>query len=211
MKALLYKDLIALKKALILMLVILALIAFYFYKEGQIYLLPLFFILLPVIILGMLFGADSQDRLDHYLVPSPVKRSTIVLSRYVLVWFMSTLAVILALMMPWLTQGNNPLALDWFLLVPGIFLMTSFISAVQLPLMYRFGEAKARLIFVGLYFVTFAFFSSIASNKEWIVAKLKVGFSLDSRYLALALVATAILVNGTSYFCSKVIYEKREF
>lgn len=210
MKALLYKDFIALKKALILMLVILAVIAFYFYKEGQLYLLPLFFILLPVIILGMLFGADSQDRLDHYLVPSPVKRSTIVLSRYVLVWFMSTLAVILSLLMPWLTR-NNPLALDWFLLVPGIFLMTSFISAVQLPLMYRFGEAKARLIFVGLYFVTFAFFSSIASNKEWLVTKLQAGFSLDSRYLALALAATAILVNGTSYFCSKVIYEKREF
>ena len=210
MKALLYKDFVALKKALLLMLVILAVIAFYFYKEGQVYLLPLFFILLPVIILGMLFGADNQDRLDHYLVPSPVKRSTIVLSRYVIVWFMSTLAVILSLVMPWLTQ-DNPLALDWFLIVPGTFLMTSFISAVQLPLMYRFGEAKARLIFVGLYFVTFAFFSSIASNKEWLVAKLQAGFNLDSRYLALALAAAAILVNGISYFCSKVIYEKRGF
>ena len=210
MKALLYKDFIALKKVLILMLVILAVIAFYFYKEGQVYLLPLFFILLPVIILGMLFGADSQDRLDHYLVPSPVKRSTIVLSRYVIVWLMSTLAVILSLFMPCLTQ-DNPLALDWFLLVPGIFLMTSFISAVQLPLMYRFGEAKSRLIFVGLYFVTFAFFSSIASNKEWLVAKLQAGFNLDSRYLALILAATAILVNGISYLCSRVIYEKREF
>ncbi len=210
MKALLYKDFVALKKALLLMLVILAVIAFYFYKEGQVYLLPLFFILLPVIILGMLFGADNQDRLDHYLVPSPVKRSTIVLSRYVVVWFMSTLAVILSLVMPWLTQ-DNPLALDWFLIVPGTFLMTSFISAVQLPLMYRFGEAKARLIFVGLYFVTFAFFSSIASNKEWLVAKLQAGFNLDSRYLALALAAAAILVNGISYFCSKVIYEKRGF
>ncbi len=209
MKALLYKDFIALKKALLLMLVILVVIAFYFYKEGQVYLLPLFFILLPVIILGMLFGADSQDRLDHYLVPSPVKRSTIVLSRYVVVWFMSTLAVILSLVMPWLTQ-NNPLALDWFLLVPGIFLMTSFISAVQLPLMYRFGETKARLIFVGLYFVTFAFFSSVASNKVWIVAKLQTGFNLDSHYLALILAAAAILVNGISYLCSRGIYEKRE-
>ena len=211
MKALLYKDFIAIKKALLLTLVILAVIAFYFYKEDQIYLLPLFFILLPVIILGMLFGADSQDQLDHYLVPSPVKRSTIVLSRYVIVWFMSTLAVILALMMPWLTKGNNPLALDWILLVPGIFLMTSFISAVQLPLMYRFGEAKARLIFVGLYFVTFAFFASIASNKEWLVAKLQAGFNLDSRYLALILAAASILVNGISYLCSRMIYEKREF
>lgn len=210
MKALLYKDFIAIKKALLLMLVILVVIAFYFYKEGQVYLLPLFFILLPIIILGMLFSADSQDQLDHYLVPSPVKRSTIVLSRYVVVWFMSTLAVILSLVMPWLTQ-DNPLSLDWFLLVPGTFLMTSFISAVQLPLMYRFGEAKARLIFVGLYFVTFVFFSSISSNKEWIVAKLQAGFNLDSRYLALALAAAALLVNGTSYYCSKVIYEKREF
>lgn len=210
MKALLYKDFIALKKALLLMLVFLAVIAFHFYKEGQVYLLPLFFILLPVIILGMLFGADSQDRLDHYLVPSPVKRSTIVLSRYVIVWLMSTLAIILSLVMPWLTQ-DNPLVLDWFLLVPGIFLMTSFISAVQLPLMYRFGETKARLIFVGLYFVTFAFFSSIASNKEWIVAMLRAGFDLDSRYLALILAVAAILVNGISYLCSRIVYEKREF
>ncbi len=210
MKALLYKDFVALKKALPLKLAILAVIDFYFYKEGQIYLLPFFFIMLPIIILGMLFGADSKDRLDHYLVPSPVKRSTIVLSRYVVVWFMSTLAVILSLVMPWLTQ-DNPLALDWFLLVPGIFLMTSLISAVQLPLMYRFGEAKARLIFVGLYFVIFAFFSSISSNKVWLVAKLQAGFNLDSRYLALILAAAAILVNGISYLCSRAIYEQREF
>lgn len=210
MKALLYKDFVALKKVLPLKLAILAVIDFYFYKEGQIYLLPFFFIMLPTIILSMLFGADSQDRLDHYLVPSPVKRSMIVLSRYVVVWFMSTLAVILSLVMPWLTQ-DNPLALDWFLLVPGIFLMTSLISAVQLPLMYRFGEAKARLIFVGLYFVIFAFFSSISSNKEWLVAKLQAGFNLDSRYLALILAAAAILVNGISYLCSRAIYEQREF
>lgn len=210
MKALLYKDFISLRKPLALMLAIIGGISFYFNMEGQIYLLPLFFIILPVIILGMLFGTDSHDRLDHYLVPSPIKRSTIVLSRYIIVWLLSLVAVILALTMPWLAP-DNPISLPWFLVIPGIFLLTSFISAIQLPLMYKFGENKARLIFVIVYFITFAFFSSIASNKEWLIAKLEDGFSLDKRNLSGILALAAILVNGLSYLLSRAIYQQEEF
>lgn len=34
------------------------------------------------------FGSDSQAHIDKYLVPSPVKKSTIVLSRYTIVWLL---------------------------------------------------------------------------------------------------------------------------
>lgn len=210
MKALLYKDFISIKKPIIILFIILSGIAYYFYLENQIYLLPLFFILLPVIILGMLFGSDSQDHIDNYLVPSPVKRSTIVLSRYTIVWLLSAVAVVLALLMPLLAK-KNPLILPWYLIAPGIFLLTSFISAIQLPLIYRFNENNARLIFLVLYFISFAFFSSIASNKEWLVLKLQAGFGINLLYLSLILTALAILLNAISYLISCIIYMKKEF
>lgn len=210
MKALLYKDFISIKKPIIILFIILSGISYYFYLENQIYLLPLFFILLPVIILGMLFGSDSQDHIDKYLVPSPVKRSTIVLSRYTIVWLLSAVAVVLALLMPLLAK-ENPLILPWYLIAPGIFLLTSFISAIQLPLIYRFNENNARLIFLVLYFISFAFFSSISSNKEWLVLKLQAVFGINLLYLSLILTALAILLNAISYLISCIIYMKKEF
>lgn len=210
MRALLYKDLISLKKPLIILLIVLGLISFYFYTEDQIHLLPLFFILLPVIIIGMLFGSDAQAQIDKYLVPSPVKRSTIVLSRYVIIWVLAAIATILALAMPLLTE-ENPLYLPWYLMAPGMFLLASFISVIQLPLIYRFSESNARLIFFILYFVAVAFFSSIASNKEWLVSRLQSGFGFNRLYISVDLTIVTILVNGISYLVSRLIYQNKDF
>lgn len=210
MRALLYKDFIALKKPFLLLIIVFSFISYYFYKENQIYILPLFFILLPVIILGMLFGSDSQDNTDQYLIPSPLKRSTIVLGRYLIVWLLSVIATILALLISILVD-ENPIFLPWYLIVPGMFLLASFISAIQLPLIYRFTENNARLIFFVLYFISFAFFSSIASNKEWLLSKLQTGFGFNIVHLSIGLALFAVILNGISYLISSKIYLKKEF
>lgn len=82
MKALIYKDLVALKKTGLLSLVILAVVCFIGIRQEAVLMLPFIFVLIPVILLGILFGSDTQSRVDSYIIPGPVKRSTIVLSRY---------------------------------------------------------------------------------------------------------------------------------
>lgn len=209
MRAILYKDFISLKKVLILMLIALSFISYYFYRENQIYLLPLFFIFLPVIILGMLFASDSLDHVEKYLVASPIKRSTIVLSRYVIVWALSGFATLLTLLIPLLTR-ENPLHLPWYLMAPGMFLLTSIVYAIQLPLIYLFNENSARFIFAIIYFITFAFFSSIASNKEWLIVRLQSILQRNVLYISVGVALATILVNVISYLISKAIYQKKE-
>lgn len=68
MKALIYKDLISIKNALLIQFIIIIALGIYFYKENQLVLIPLFFILVPVIILGMLFGMDNQYSTNKYLI-----------------------------------------------------------------------------------------------------------------------------------------------
>lgn len=209
MRALLYKDFIAVRKPMALMALILTVIGFYFYKEGQIALFPLVFILLPVILLGMLFGADVPSKFDHYIIASPLRRSTVVLSRYLLLWILAISGALLAVLI-FAFDKNSPFRLAWYLVAPSMLLLASFIAAIELPLMYRFGEAQARIIFVGLYFLTFALFSSVASNKEWIIEKLRAGFAMDGRLLGLLIAVLTIAINALSFSFARSIYEKKE-
>lgn len=55
-------------------------VGFYTVRQGNVMALPLMFILVPLILLGMLWGSDTQSNVDQYIIPGPVKRRTIVLS-----------------------------------------------------------------------------------------------------------------------------------
>lgn len=74
MKALIYKDLISIKNALLLQFAVIIGLGIYFYKENQLVLIPLFFILIPIILLGMVFGIDNQYSTDKYLISSGISR-----------------------------------------------------------------------------------------------------------------------------------------
>ena len=87
MKALIYKDIVSLKKALAALVGIVLVLSFVFFTRGQVHLLPLFFVLIPIILVGLFFGKDTLSNVDQYIIPSPVRRSTIVLSRYAIVCF----------------------------------------------------------------------------------------------------------------------------
>lgn len=81
MKALIYKDLATTKSSIGLMTVIMVAIAFVFNKEGQLALFPLTFILIPTILLGILFGIDSESHVDKYLISTGIGKEKIVGSR----------------------------------------------------------------------------------------------------------------------------------
>ena len=176
MKALIYKDLISIKNALLLQFVIIICLGLYFYKENQLVLIPLFFILIPIILLGMVFGIDNQYSTNKYLISSGISRKKIVFSRYTIIWFMSIFAMALSFVVGF---NKNPLTkeIPLILILSSLFFITSIVGVVELPLMYKFGAEKARLVFVILYFVVFAFFSTISSNKEWLLEYVNKGLT----------------------------------
>lgn len=209
MKALIYKDLISIKNALILQFVVIIGLGIYFYKENQLVLIPLFFILVPVIILGMLFGMDNQYSTNKYLIASGISRKKIVLSRYTIIWAMSLLAILISLLVGF---NKNPLTKDvpLILILSALLLITSIVGVFELPLMYKFGAEKARFIFVILYFIVFAFFSTISSNKEWILEYINKGLTMDKTLLALVIFVVTIIFHMISVLISIKIFENKE-
>lgn len=209
MKALIYKDLISIKNALLLQFIIIVGLGVYFYKENQLVLIPLFFILVPVIILGMVFGIDNQYSTNKYLISSGISRKKIVFSRYTIIWFMSLFAMALSFLVGF---NKNPLTkeIPLILLISSLFFVTSIVGVVELPLMYKFGAEKARLVFVILYFLVFAFFSTISSNKEWILEYVNKGLTMDKTLLSLIIFAITIIVHSISVFISIKIFENKE-
>ena len=209
MKALIYKDLISIKNALLLQFVIIIGLGIYFYKENQLVLIPLFFILVPVILLGMVFGMDNQYSTDKYLISSGISRKKIVFSRYTIIWFMSLFAMALSFLVGF---NKNPLTkeIPLILILSSLFFVTSIVGVVELPLMYKFGAEKARLVFVILYFIVFAFFSTISSNKEWLLEYVNKGLTMDKTLLSLIIFAITIIVHSISVFISIKIFENKE-
>lgn len=210
MKALIYKDLISIKNALLLQFVIIVGLGVYFYKENQLVLIPLFFILVPVMLLGMVFGIDNQYSTNKYLVSSGISRKKIVISRYMIILFMSVLAIVLSFLVGF---DKHPLTkeIPMLLILSSLFFITSIVGVVELPLMYKFGAEKARFIFVILYFIVFAFFSTISSNKEWLLEYINKGLSMDKTLLALVIFAITIIFHLLSIFSSIKIFENKDF
>ena len=209
MKALICEDLISIKNALLLQFVVIIGLGIYFYKENQLVLIPLFFILVPVIILGMLFGMDNQYSTNKYLIASGISRKKIVLSRYTIIWAMSLLAILISLLVGF---NKNPLTKDvpLILILSALLLITSIVGVFELPLMYKFGAEKARFIFVILYFIVFAFFSTISSNKEWVLEYINKGLTMDKTLLALVIFVVTIIFHIISVLISIKIFENKE-
>ena len=209
MKALIYKDLISIKNALLLQFLIIIGLGIYFYKENQLVLIPLFFILIPIILLGMVFGIDNQYSTDKYLISSGISRKKIVFSRYTIIWFMSLFAIALSFVVGF---NKNPLIkeIPLILILSSLFFITSIVGVVELPLMYKFGAEKARLVFVILYFLVFAFFSTISSNKEWLLEYVNKGLTMDKTLLSLIIFTITIIVHALSVFISIKIFENKE-
>lgn len=209
MKALIYKDLISIKNALLLQFVVIIGLGIYFYKENQLVLIPLFFILIPIILLGMVFGVDNQYSTNKYLISSGISRKKIVFSRYTIIWFMSLFAMALSFVVGF---NKNPLTkeIPLILILSSLFFITSIVGVVELPLMYKFGAEKARLVFVILYFIVFAFFSTISSNKEWLLEYVNKGLTMDKTLLSLIIFAITIIVHSISVFISIKIFENKE-
>lgn len=209
MKALIYKDLISIKNALLLQFIIIIGLGIYFYKENQLVLIPLFFILVPVILLGMVFGIDNEYSTNKYLISSGISRKKIVVSRYIIIWFMSLFAIGLSFVVGF-DKNSLTKEIPMLLILSSLFFITSIVGVVELPLMYKFGAEKARFIFVILYFIVFAFFSTVSSNKEWLLEYINKGLSMDKTILTILIFVTTIIIHLLSIFSSIKIFENKE-
>ena len=200
MKALLVKDLLTLKgqaKSLLLVLAVWFIISF---VNGS----GLFFMALSVIY-GMLLplttlSIDEKSRVERYMMSMPVTRAELALSRYAL-GLLGLLALgVLGIGASLVIGDSLEEALG---ASAACFCLAVLLLGVTLPLVYKFGTDKARVICIAVYMVTFLAVSFIAARFGIELDDLSGAFFLLP-FLSLAVLALSAAV-------SLGIYKKREF
>lgn len=211
MKALIYKDLIALKKTVLFLLAVLAVVSFGAFRQRAVLMLPMIFVLIPIILLGILFGSDTQSRSDLYIISGPIKRRSIVLSRYAFVWCIALIGILFTIALKLLANEEVLAEIPYHLIVTTMLLFTTLIAVIQLPLMYKFGAEQGRLIFLVLYFTIFALFTYIGGQKEFLSELMSNLKNINLSVISLILIGITLLLNGASFALSVTIYAKKEF
>ena len=200
MKALLVKDLLTLKgqaKSLLLVLAVWFIISFI---NGS----GLFFMALSVIY-GMLLplttlSIDEKSRVERYMMSMPVTRAELALSRYAL-GLLGLLALgVLGIGASLVIGDSLEEALG---ASAACFCLAVLLLGVTLPLVYKFGTDKARVVCIAVYMVTFLAVSFIAARFGIELDDLSGAFFLLP-FLSLAVLALSAAV-------SLGIYKKREF
>lgn len=208
MKALIYKDLISIKKYFLFIAMLIVLIAGYEYREGQLMLSSGFFILIPIALLNALFDVDIKSNADKYIVGMGINKRKIVFSRYLIIWIFAGLAVLIGLLGR--LKVNNPNLFSINLLIPIIILSSSLIPLIQMPLMYKFGSQKARTFFIFIYIFIFMIVNYLWKNEDLVINFLQENIIIGKSHAGLVILFLALALNIISLVISIKIYENKE-
>lgn len=208
MKALIYKDLISIKKYFLFIVMLIVLIAGYEYREGLIMLSSGFFILIPIALLNALFDVDIKSNADKYIVGMGINKRKIVFSRYLIIWIFAGLGVLIGLLGR--LKVNNPNLFSINLLIPIIILSSSLIPLIQMPLMYKFGSQKARTFFIFIYIFIFMIVNYLWENEDLVINFLQENIIIGKSHAGLVILFLALALNIISLVISIKIYENKE-
>lgn len=202
MKALIYKDIITMKKEILLILFFLVTYSFLAALSDGSAVYSIMGALCGVI--GMLpaytFTYDEKNRFDSFAAAAPLPKHTIVLSKYLLgllgiIPLFGSMAILML-------SAKLPFSFPLILVVISCTLIFSFI---QIPLHFLLGANKARIITMVLFFLVFFGFFSLLNYFPFDISQ------LDESSMAVLAVPAAVLVFAVSCLLSYKFYLRKEF
>lgn len=209
MIALILKDIVTLKKTLLLTVTISIAIALYEIYENALFMVPLICAMIPLILNAIAFGYDTKSNFEQFVFSMPIKKSSYVLSK---LFFAFAFGLIGSICIFVLLMIKNQMSLDNIAFMTLITLAASIlISAIQLPFILKYGAEKGRLIMVITYLLIFGL-STLLKTKSDFLAKLMKIFSMYSMpMICLGILAVSILIIGVAVKSSIMIMEKKEY
>lgn len=209
MIALILKDIVTLKKTLLLTVTISIAIALYGIYENALFMVPLICAMIPLILNAIAFGYDTKSNFEQFVFSMPIKKSSYVLSK---LFFAFAFGLIGSICIFVLLMIKNQMSLDNIAFMTLITLAASIlISAIQLPFILKYGAEKGRLIMVITYFLIFGL-STLLKTKSDFLAKLMKIFSMYSMpMICLGILVVNILIIGVAVKSSIMIMEKKEY
>ena len=210
MRGLLYKDLLQIWRdckfmiffSLFFIAIGVAKNAIFFYSFALFYVA-----LFPFVTMGL----DENSGWDKYALTMPVKRWHLVMSRYLL----SILGLLVTLLVYLIFRFMSHVlfGLSWnigsdVMSLTGIFLFIVFFASLSYPLVFKFGVARGRFLYVLVFGICFAMGYALTSVDAIDLEALITNISSLSVIL---LLAVAVIIFFTSLLLSVRIYERRDF
>ncbi len=170
--------------------------------------LPIMLMLMTVNASISAFAIDESAKWDGYALTLPLTRAQIVLARYLFaagsLLLTGAVGAVLGVLLDNIVFHAG--ALEVLGATVGIFLVYLLMSVLSLPVYYKMGVEKARLITILLYLVPFAIFVGILPSID--LAFLE---SLPLGWIAAGFAAAVLLLAVLSCLLSVRIYRGREF
>lgn len=211
MKALVYKEFINVKIQIFIIWAIYGLINVFLISSS--YAVPLMTILMNIILLFSSFTLDEKVKFEYFILSTPVSRLHIVLAKYMLFLIITFINLIISTF--FLVYFHDVHYIDIFRIQSFTLSIVLILCSIVLPMLFRFGMEKGRLIFIGTYFgfmgiIMYLSNNTSKSHNPWVIT-LHFLQSVSPLHFAIGLLIFSILFLGFSIFLSHFFYKKREF
>lgn len=206
MKGLILKDLLNLKSTFKTLGIMILFFACVFIPQGNGFIFGIIILMFAMMVVTTI-SYDDLAKWDTYALTMPVTRKEIVTSKYLIMIILNTLGALLALVVGIL--GNIIMGQSFdleILAITGVIFLIAFIfGSVIIPLIYKFGTEKARLMLILCALIPTALILLLEQTNvplptignPWIYLILLVGLTI-----------AGLIV---SFTISLRIYEKKEF
>lgn len=201
MTALILKDLICLKhQAKTLLVFFIMYIIFFITINSADYLYGMLIILSTSLVMNT-FAYDETAKWDNYALALPITKQHMVLSKYLLSLLLSIGGVLICVI---ISACKNVMNFEAWMTVYALIGIAIFIISFMIPLLYKFGTQKGRILIVGVILVpTFGVL---------LLKQLELPMPSDSMIKLLITLSPFVLavLFLSSYFISCKIVENKE-
>lgn len=206
MKGLILKDLLNLKSTFKMLGVMMLFFAVVFLPQGNGAIFGIIIMMFAMMVVTTI-SCDDLAKWDAYALTMPVTRAEMVLSKYLVMVLLNTLGAVLSLIIGIVGSFlmNQSFDLEILVIVGLVYLIAFIFGSLIIPLIYKFGTEKARLMLFLCALIPTALFLLLeqfnvplpTTGNPWI-------------YLFL-LIVFAVVGVVLSYLISLKIYTKKEF
>ena len=200
-KALLFKDINALKRYARLLLVMAVVCSFLFKDQGSA-------LIVMIYSASLMLTTMAIDEREHFLrraISDSGREKEIVGEHYILLLLLGGIAGVLSVILEYIMAlfYHRPLALDGVAMeILTGFAITSFSGSTTIPLTLKFGSEKARIILLLCYMVPAVFVI-------WLFSSIDITLSLP--LIIFATVLFSVLCNIVSFLISLRLLAKKDF
>ena len=210
MKGLLYKDLMVVLDSARMMAVIVVLFLVTAMAGNGFSMVSSMMALLVVTLAISSFSYDDLAHWDIFAATLPISRRKLVLSKYVFLLLLGAGALVLNVVLAFVTTLIAPEADFQFQIATGLLstLVACILDIAIIPLIYKFGAEKSRILLMGAMALIFVL--------GFGVLRVLPALSIDTEAISFTALALGLIVVFAaafliSWFCSVKIVEKKEY